>query len=63
MGLKHEAKPGTVIEANGVKIVVLRGSPRLDITAPVGAEIVVARPRTAKTESKHRSRRLRRWLQ
>jgi hypothetical protein len=34
MGLKHEAKKGTVIEVNGVKITVLRGSPQLEITAP-----------------------------
>ena len=34
MGLKHEAKKGTVIDVNGVKITVLRGSPRLEITAP-----------------------------
>ena len=32
MGLKHEAKKGTVIEANGVRIVVLRGNPQLEIT-------------------------------
>lgn len=34
MGLKHKAKKGTVIEANGVRITVLRGSPQLEITAP-----------------------------
>lgn len=34
MGLKHEAKQGTTIEVNGVKVTVLRGSPQLDITAP-----------------------------
>lgn len=34
MGLKHKAKKGTVIEVNGVTITVLRGSPRLEITAP-----------------------------
>ena len=39
MGLKHEAKKGTVIEVNGVKIVVLRGSPLLEVTAPPGISI------------------------
>ena len=34
MGLKHEAKQGTTIEVNGIKVTVLRGSPQLDITAP-----------------------------
>jgi hypothetical protein len=40
MGLKHEAKKGTTIVANGVRVTVLRGSPLLDITAP--AEINIA---------------------
>jgi hypothetical protein len=40
MGLKHEAKKGTTIVANGVRVTVLRGSPLLDITAP--AEIDIA---------------------
>ena len=39
MGLKHEAKKGTVIEVNGVTIKVLRGSPHLEITAPREAKI------------------------
>jgi hypothetical protein len=34
MGLKHKAKKGTVIEANGVTITVLQGSPKLEISAP-----------------------------
>lgn len=34
MGLKHKAKKGTVIEANGVTITVLQGSPQLEISAP-----------------------------
>ena len=32
MGLKHEAKKGTVIRAGGVTITVLRGNPQLEIT-------------------------------
>ena len=40
MGLKHKAKKGTTITANGVTVAVLRGSPLLDITAP--AEISIA---------------------
>jgi hypothetical protein len=40
MGLKHEAKKGTTITANGVKVTVLRGSPLLEVTAP--AEIAIA---------------------
>jgi len=43
MGLKHEAEKGTVIEANGVTITVLRGSPRLEITAPPEVAIHVRR--------------------
>ncbi|QDU28898.1 Acetyltransferase (GNAT) family protein [Anatilimnocola aggregata] len=39
MGLQTEAKKGTVIEVNGVRIEVLRGSPRLEITAPPDAKI------------------------
>jgi hypothetical protein len=34
MGLKHEAKKGTVIEISGpAKITVLRGAPQLEIEA------------------------------
>ena len=40
MGLKHKAKKGTVIEANGVRITVLRGSPQLEITAPPGVTVI-----------------------
>lgn len=32
MGMKHEAKKGTVIRAGGVTITVLRGNPQLEIT-------------------------------
>lgn len=37
MGMQHECKKGTVIEVNGVRIEVLRGSPRLEITANTNA--------------------------
>ncbi len=49
MGLKHEAKKGTVIEANGVKIVVLRGSPLLEITAPPNVGIKMSSATTLAT--------------
>jgi hypothetical protein len=39
MGIRHEAKKGTTIIANGVRIIVLRGSPLLEITAP--AEVLI----------------------
>jgi hypothetical protein len=32
MGMKHEAKKGTIIRAGGVTITVLRGNPQLEIT-------------------------------
>lgn len=51
MGLKHRAKKGTVIEANGVRVTVLRGSPELEIMAPrnVGIKIRCARKRAILT--------------
>ena len=39
MPLQTEAKKGTVIEVGGVRIEVLRGSPRLEICAPPGVLI------------------------
>ena len=39
MGLKHKAKKGTTITANGVTVAVLRGSPLLEITAPTEVRI------------------------
>jgi hypothetical protein len=54
MGLKHEAKKGTVIEVNGVTIKVLRGSPRLEITAP--PEVAI-HTRCANPEDKSRQLR------
>jgi len=46
MGLKHIAKKGTVIEANGVKVIVLRGAPQLEITAPRDVVITIGRNQT-----------------
>lgn len=43
MGLKHEAKKGTVIEANGVTVTVLRGASQLEITAPREVVITIGR--------------------
>ena len=57
MGLKHEAKKGTIIEANGVRITVLRGSPRLEITAPPEVTIKMAH---VKVNPRRRVSRLRR---
>lgn len=55
MGLKHEAKKGTVIEANGVTITVLRGSSRLEITAP--PDVVIRTVSTTVYKSKAELRR------
>ena len=63
MGLKHKAKKGTTITANGVQVTVLRGSPLLDITAPrqisivLGNEVLTKRRRHANNvrRLKHRS--------
>jgi hypothetical protein len=61
MGLKHEAKKGTTIVANGVRVTVLRGSPLLDITAPAEINIahdgqsVLTKPR-AKSNNDRRSK-------
>lgn len=58
MGLKHKAKKGTVIEANGVKVTVLAGSPKLEVSAPENVGITIrpvrARPvqRTPRRDSK-----------
>lgn len=46
MGMQTEVKKGTIIEVNGVRIEVLRGSPRLEITAPNGVRITTL-PRPA----------------
>jgi hypothetical protein len=43
MGLKHKAKKGTVVEVNGVKVIVLSGSPKLEIVAPPVIPIRVSR--------------------
>jgi hypothetical protein len=43
MGLRHKAKTGTTIAANGVKITVLRGSPLLDIAAPAEIAITIGK--------------------
>ena len=51
MGLKHEAKKGTVIEANGVTITVLRGSPQLEITSPPGIAINIGSVEVAEHRS------------
>jgi GNAT superfamily N-acetyltransferase len=42
MGMQTEAKKGTVIRIGDVRIEVLRGSPRLEITAPTAARITLA---------------------
>lgn len=57
MGLKHEAKKGTVIHVNGVTIKVLRGSPQLEITAPPEAQIKTSRI-PVEQHLKRRNRRL-----
>ena len=44
MGMKHKAKKGTIIEVNGVKVIVLAGSPKLEIEAPKEAVIAIRRP-------------------
>ncbi|WP_425613606.1 hypothetical protein NA78x_003441 [Anatilimnocola sp. NA78] len=41
MGMQHECKKGTVIVVNGVRIEVLRGSPRLEISAPPEVPIYI----------------------
>lgn len=41
MGLRHKATRGTTIEANGVKVTVLRGSPQLEISAPSDTPITI----------------------
>lgn len=41
MGMKHEAKKGTVIEANGVKMTVLRGCPLVEVTADPKIVIII----------------------
>lgn len=58
MGLKHEAKKGTVIEVNGVKITVLRGSPTLEITAPPQFPIKTSRLNGVSRKSNQRTKRL-----
>ena len=46
MGLKHQARPGTTIQANGVLVTVLRGRPQLEITAPRETTITISRKQT-----------------
>lgn len=60
MGLKHEAKRGTTIEVNGVKVTVLRGSPQLDITAPREAAITIRQDNnlTQQVDTSNNARRL-----
>jgi len=60
MGLRHEAKKGTVIEANGVKVKVLRGSPLLEITAAPEIAITTGRVEDQRPVSQRRPRRIRR---
>ena len=55
MGLKHKAKKGTVIKVNGVTITVLRGSPRLEITAPPGIDIVTGWVKIAAREAQRKN--------
>jgi hypothetical protein len=60
MGLKHEAKKGTIIEANGVTVRVLRGSPHLEITAPPSVTIKLGEEKTLPKPRRkpHNTRRL-----
>jgi hypothetical protein len=62
MGLKHNAKKGTVIEANGVTVTVLRGTPQLEVTAPRDVVITIGRNRslTTKAQSSNNARRSKR---
>ena len=62
MGLKHEAKPGTTIHANGVTVTVLRGRPQLEITAPRDVPITIGRKQTltTNTEPSNNARRSKR---
>jgi hypothetical protein len=54
MGMRHEAKKGTIIQANGVTIIVLRGSPCLEISAPHDVAIRTSRVNTGSTRPRHR---------
>src|SRR5687767_14524634 len=57
MGLKHEAKPGTTITANGIKVIVLRGSPLLEVTADPDVAITTGQiERQQSGKQQHRSR-------
>ena len=62
MGLKHQARPGTTIQANGVHVTVLRGRPHLEVTAPREVVITISRKRrlTKNTEPSNNARRSRR---
>jgi len=46
VGLKHQARPGTTIQANGVLVTVLRGRPQLEVTAPRDVVITIGRNQT-----------------
>jgi hypothetical protein len=64
MGLKHQARPGTTIQANGVLVTVLRGRPQLEVTAPREVVITIGRKRiltknTEPSNNEHRSKRSR----
>jgi len=62
MGLKHQARPGTTIQANGVLVTVLRGRPQLEVTAPREVVITIGRKQTltTKTEPSNNARRSKR---
>jgi hypothetical protein len=62
MGLKHEARPGTTIQANGVLVTVLRGRPHLEVTAPREVVITISRQRdlTTNTQASNNGRRSKR---
>jgi hypothetical protein len=59
MGLKHQARPGTTIRANGVLVTVLRGRPHLEVTAPREVVITIDRKRslTKKAQPPNNGRR------
>ena len=62
MGLKHQARPGTTIEANGVVVTVLRGRPHLEVSAPHEVVITIDRKRllTASVGASNNARRSKR---
>lgn len=52
MGMKHEAKKGTIIQANGVKVTVLRGNPHLEITTDEPDVVITATDPDSTSEEK-----------